>query len=179
MDLALDLDLDGARLRTLTVRDAALVVEATSGETGRAVWGARPVGSYSLVEAQRALGSWELSAERRTSYGFIEGGRLVGAVGLMLDGLGSAELAYWVRPEERRRGVAWRMLRLITEWVHGNTGMTRLWLEVDPDNVASQLVARKAGYRFEERLPGHCRSWLSDDPAHDSWHDCLIWVHTA
>jgi hypothetical protein len=25
----------------------------------------------------------------------------------------------------------------------------------------------------------HCRAWSSDDPAHDTWHDCLIWAHTT
>jgi hypothetical protein len=36
-----------------------------------------------------------------------------------------------------------------------------------------------AGYRLEQRLPRHCRVWTSDDPDRDTWHDCLIWVHTT
>lgn len=44
MELVMDLDLDDLRLRTLTVEDAALLVEATRAETGRALWGPSPAG---------------------------------------------------------------------------------------------------------------------------------------
>jgi len=172
------LDLGGSRLRTLTPYDTSLVVEATSAETGRALWGARPVGPYSLAYAESALESWTLTVGGQTSYGLIVDGRLVGAVGFMPDDRGGVELAYWVRPEARGRGVAVRMLRSVTESAHRDGGVARLWLEINPDNVASQQVARKAGYRLEERLAGHCRSWVIDDPERDVWHDCLIWVHT-
>jgi len=40
------------------------------------------------------------------------------ALGLMLDGPDSAELAYWVRPEQRRRGLASKGVRLVTDWTH-------------------------------------------------------------
>jgi RimJ/RimL family protein N-acetyltransferase len=173
----LPLNFDGLRLRELTVLDAPLVVEATNAETSRALWGARPVGQYSLPEAQEALESWDVERERQISYGVIEGGRLVAALGLMLDSSESAELAYWVRPESRRRGVALLALRTLTDWVHENAGMPRLWLEINPDNLASLRLAERAGYELEERLPKHCRSWVSDDPTADEWHDCLIWVH--
>ena len=110
-----------------------------------------------------ALESWTLTVGRQTSYGLIVDGRLVGAVGFMLDHRGGVELAYWVRPEARGRGVAVRMLRSVTESAHRDGGVARLWLEINPDNVASQQVARKAGYRLEERLAGHCRSWVTDE----------------
>ncbi|MGC0421781.1 GNAT family N-acetyltransferase [Embleya sp. AB8] len=177
--MTVDLDLDGSRLRTLTTRDAPLVVEATGGETGPALWGPRPVGPYSLGEARTALDSWNWLKDRQISHGVVEDGRLVAALGLMSDDHGSVELAYWVRPEHRRRGVALRAVRVLTDWVHGNAGMSRLWLETDPDNLASQGLAHKAGYRLEERLPDHCRAWVADDPAHDRWHDCLIWAHVT
>jgi RimJ/RimL family protein N-acetyltransferase len=177
VDLAMNLDLGGSRLRTLTAEDASLVVEATSGETGRALWGARPVGPYSLSDAQAALELWDWRTEGQTSYGVIEGGRLVAALGVMSDDRGSAELAYWVRPENRRRGVALLALRALSEWVHRNADVSCLWLEINPENVASQRLAHRAGYRLAERLHDHCRSWVSDDPARDVWHDCLIWTY--
>jgi [ribosomal protein S5]-alanine N-acetyltransferase len=96
----------------------------------------------------------------------------------MLDGPQTAELAYWVRPDERRRGVAGRGVAAVTEWAHQNAGLTRIWLEINPDNTASLRVAERAGYHLEQRLPQHCRSWISEDPQQDTWHDCLIWVHT-
>jgi hypothetical protein len=65
----------------------------------------------------------------------------------------------------------------LTTWAHTTAGLTRLWLEINPDNTPSLRLAQRAGYRLEQRLPHHCRAWVSDDPEHDTWHDCLIWVH--
>jgi RimJ/RimL family protein N-acetyltransferase len=103
--------------------------------------------------------------------------RLVAALGLMLDGPQSAELAYWVRPEQRRRGIGVRSVVALTAWAH-RSGLARLWLEIDPGNTASLELARRAGYQLEQRLPRHCRAWLEEDPDRDQWHDCLIFAHT-
>lgn len=172
----IDLDLDGLRLRTLTVQDAGLLVEATREESAPALWGPRPEGSYSLQDAQAALLAWDYRSAGQVSYGVLDGSRLVAAVGLMPDGARSAELAYWVRPEERRRGLGLRGVRAVTQWAHRDAGLRRVWLEIEPDNAASLRLAERAGYRFDERLPRHCRSWIADDPEQDVWHDCLIWV---
>jgi [ribosomal protein S5]-alanine N-acetyltransferase len=103
--------------------------------------------------------------------------RLVAAVGLMLDSPHSAELAYWVRPEQRRRGIGVRSVAALTAWAHRGGGLARLWLEIDPANTASLELARRAGYEVERRLPRHCRAWLEEDPDRDQWHDCLIFAH--
>lgn len=164
-------------LRTLTSQDAPLVVAATAGETSPAFWGPRPAGPYTLEQAVAALADWSPGSDR-VSYGLLRGDRLLAVVGLMRDGRDSAELAYWVRPEERGKGLASRALRLLTGWAH-ESGLARLWLEIRPDNAASLRVAERSGYRFQERLPDHCRSWVHDDAARDERHDCLIWVHTV
>jgi RimJ/RimL family protein N-acetyltransferase len=179
MELLIELDLDDLRLRTLTLQDAALLVEATKAESAPALWGPRPAGPYSLQTARSALEAWDPHQGQQVSVGVLDGPRLVAALGLMLDGPNSAELAYWVRPEDRRRGIALRSVQALTAWAHTTAGLARIWLEIDPANTASLQVARRAGYRLEQRLPRHCRAWRSDDPAHDTWHDCLIWVHTT
>jgi hypothetical protein len=56
-------------------------------------------------------------------------------------------------------------------------GIPRIWLEINPGNEPSLRVARRAGYRFEQRLPRHCRDWACEDADKDSWHDCFIWTH--
>ena len=150
-------------IRRLTTADAPLLVEATSNETGRALWDSHPTGPYSLEEARAALAKW---CDKDQSFGMFEGTRLVGAIGLMPDGEDSAELAYWVRPESRGRGLAAEALHNLTNWAH-NKGFRRLWLEIRPDNEASQRVAARAGYMYEQRVPNHCEA-----------HDCLIWTHT-
>jgi RimJ/RimL family protein N-acetyltransferase len=179
MKSLVELDLGDLRLRTLTPRDAVLLVEATKAESGSALWGPRPAGPYSLEDAQSALRDWDPHGERQVSFGVLQADRLVAALGLMPDGPHSAELAYWVRPERRRRGIALRSIQALTTWAHEHAGLARVWLEIDPDNTPSLKLAERAGYRREQRLPRHCRAWTSDDPDHDTWHDCLIWTHTA
>ncbi|MGN9911583.1 GNAT family N-acetyltransferase [Phytohabitans sp. LJ34] len=172
----MDLDLDGLRVRTLVAGDADLVVEATRAERRPALWGPRPAGPYSQDDARAALRAWEAE---QVSYGVLDGPRLVAALGLMPSGPGAAELAYWVRPERRREGLGRRAVRAVTAWAHAHAGLTRVWLEIDPDNAPSLRLAESAGYRYEERMPRHCRTWAADDPAQDVWHDCLIWTHEA
>ncbi len=169
----MELKLGELRVRPLSEADAALLVEATAGEEGRSLWGHRPVGHYSMAAARAALRAWD----RDISYGVLRGGRLLAAVGVMPDGAGGAEVAYWVRPEERGRGLAVRAVRAMTRWAHQDGGFARLWLEINPVNEPSLVVARRAGYTYESRLPNHCRAWTHEDPDQDRWHDCLIWVH--
>jgi RimJ/RimL family protein N-acetyltransferase len=181
MELLVELDLGDLRLRTLTLadEDAALLVEATRAASAPALWGPRPAGPYSLEAARSALQAWDPHHGRQVSFGVLDGPRLVAALGLMLDGQHSAELAYWVRPEERRRGIALRSVQALTSWAHTAAGFSRIWLEIDTANTPSLRLAERAGYRLERRLPHHCRAWCSNDPEQDIWHDCLIWIHTT
>jgi hypothetical protein len=94
MDLTARLDLGELRLRTLLPDDAELLVEATRQERGRALWGPRPAGPYALDDARTALQHWDPAEGTQASYGVLRADRLVAAVGLMLDGPHSAELAY-------------------------------------------------------------------------------------
>ncbi|GHJ37284.1 GNAT family N-acetyltransferase [Streptomyces sp. TS71-3] len=184
LDVQLDLDLDleigdGLRLRVLAKDDADLLVEATSGESARSLWDAYPVGPYSLIDGKKALAAWDPDEGGQFSVGVMDGNRLLGAVGLMPDGPGSVELAYWVRPEQRGRGIASRAVGATTHWGHTRLAVPRIWLEIRPDNEPSLRLARRLGYRLESRMPRHCRDHVHADPARDTWHDCLIWVHTA
>ncbi|GAA5187369.1 hypothetical protein GCM10023322_35580 [Rugosimonospora acidiphila] len=171
------LSLDELRLRTLGAADADLLVEATGEESAAALWGPRPAGPYSSTDARTALRAWDPESAGPVSFGVLRGSRLVAAVGLMPSGERVAELAYWVRPGQRRQGIGSRAVTAVTRWAHEPAGVRRVWLEINPDNEASLRLARRSGYRFEERLPRHCRCWTVDDPERDGWHDCLIWVH--
>jgi RimJ/RimL family protein N-acetyltransferase len=175
-----DIDLgQGLRLRTLTSHDVDLVVEATGTETGPALWGPRPAGPYTSQDARAALNAWDPAAGCQTSYGMLQHGRLLGALGLILDGPGSIEIAYWVRPESRRQGLALRGINALTRWTHDELGLDRIWLEIKPSNTPSLRLADRAGYQYEQRLPNHCRAWTALDPDQDTWHDCMIWAHTS
>src|SRR6516162_4124377 len=165
-------------LRALALDDAALLAEATSGDTAPSLWGPRPAGPYSLPDACAALAAWDPAAGGQFSLGVLDGEQLLGAVGLMPDDQpGSAELAYWIRPEQRGRSIASRAVQAITLWAHRSLAIPRIWLEIDPGNEPSLRVAQRAGYHFEQRLARHCRDWATVDAGDDSWHDCLIWAH--
>jgi RimJ/RimL family protein N-acetyltransferase len=173
----MDLNLGDLTVRTLTVRDTGLLVEATRHEPGMALWGPRPVGPYTPDDAATALRTWDSAGQ--TSFGVLADERMVGALGLMPDSPGSAELAYWVRPENRGQGIAARTVRAVTEWALTAGGLNRVWLEISPDNTPSLKVAERAEFAFEERIANHCRQWAHDDPEQDLWRDCLIWARVA
>ncbi|HZE40064.1 MAG TPA: GNAT family N-acetyltransferase [Stackebrandtia sp.] len=177
MEYAMNEPLGELRVRTLTEADARLVVDATARETSTAMWGPRPVGPYGWDDAVAALREW-VPERGQVSYGAVGEKGLVAVFGLMFDGPSSAEVAYWVAPGERGRGWASRGLAAVSDWGH-RAGVDRLWLEVNPDNVASSRVAAKAGYRFVERLTEHCRTWTYDDADRDPRHDCLIYEHAS
>jgi len=176
----LDLDIgSGIHVRALAIKDAAMLVDATSRESAAALWGPRPAGPYSLHDAQAALLAWDPAASGQFSVGILRGQQLLGAVGLMPDHSGSSELAYWIRPEQRGRGIASRAVSATTLWAYCSLAVPRIWLEIHPGNGPSLRVAQRAGYHFEQRLSQHCRDWVHEDADHDSWHDCLIWAHVG
>ncbi|HEU0304598.1 MAG TPA: GNAT family N-acetyltransferase [Gaiellaceae bacterium] len=62
---------------------------------------------------------------------------------------GVAEIGYWVRADDRGRGVATRAVRLASAWAFETGGVERLQLRADVLNTASQKVAEKAGFQRE------------------------------
>lgn len=62
---------------------------------------------------------------------------------------GIAEIAYWVLPESRGRGVAVRAAIAATAWGHDRLGIHRILLQHSTLNPASCSVAQRAGYVVE------------------------------
>jgi RimJ/RimL family protein N-acetyltransferase len=86
------------------------------------------------------------------------GGPVLAAIGLRLlhEEYGvRGSVGYWVAAEARGRGVATGALRLVSRWGLRELGLPRVELVTDPDNVASQRVAEKAGFRREGVLRGY------------------------
>jgi RimJ/RimL family protein N-acetyltransferase len=82
------------------------------------------------------------------------GGRLLGAIGLVVDrhDAARAEVGYWVAPWARNAGVASRALALISRWALGPLGLARLDLYASVSNAASLRVAGRCGYAREGTL---------------------------
>jgi RimJ/RimL family protein N-acetyltransferase len=76
----------------------------------------------------------------------------------------SAEIGYGVRADQRGKGYAPEALAAVARWALTDGGLQRAWLSTIAENVASQRVAEKAGFRLEGTLR---RAGLEDDGLHD------------
>jgi RimJ/RimL family protein N-acetyltransferase len=83
------------------------------------------------------------------------GGELLGAIRVRLGEIGA--IGYWIAKYARGRGVATRATTLLSRWALREGGVQRLELTTDPDNLASQRVAEKAGFTREGILRAHTR----------------------
>jgi RimJ/RimL family protein N-acetyltransferase len=63
------------------------------------------------------------------------------------DGRGS--VGYWLLKDGRGKGRVTRALRLVGSWALQEMRVARLQLHTDPENVASQRVAERAGFTRE------------------------------
>ncbi len=101
-------------------------------------------------------------------------GSLLGAVGLVLDQAGTAEVGYWTAPEARGRGAAPRAAALHARWGFEALGLSRVQLLADVENTASQRVAAKAGFTRE----GVAKA-ARPEPRGTARRDMEIWAATA
>ena len=69
---------------------------------------------------------------------------------------GSVEIGYWLIERVRGSGLGSRAVALLAHWAVVDCGLARVEALVLPDNVASQRVLEKAGFRRE----GLLRSYL-------------------
>jgi RimJ/RimL family protein N-acetyltransferase len=85
-------------------------------------------------------------------------GEVVGGIGI---GVNSHQyrgtIGYWVAAPARGQGICTRALRLLSRHALDELELQRLELITDPDNVASQRVAEKVGFRREGVLRAHLR----------------------
>lgn len=93
------------------------------------------------------------------THAILDGDRLLGGLALTRTRPGTSELAFWVTPGERRRGVATRAVRALCEDV-----TDRLELITDITDLAPQRVALNAGFTREaERRGSRLRDGVRGD----------------
>jgi [ribosomal protein S5]-alanine N-acetyltransferase len=80
----------------------------------------------------------------------------LGAVVLMARQPGTVEIGYWLIARVRGRGFGTRAVGLVARWAVQDAGLARIEALVELENIASQRVLEKAGFRRE----GHLRSYL-------------------
>lgn len=73
----------------------------------------------------------------------------VGHVFVERDDDGRGSIGYWLLEDSRGKGHATRAVQLIASWALPEMRLGRLQLHTDPENVASQRVAERAGFTRE------------------------------
>jgi [ribosomal protein S5]-alanine N-acetyltransferase len=78
-----------------------------------------------------------------------DGRRIIGSVGFHAppDESGQVEVGYRIEPEHRRQGVATEVVRALFEWAWREHGISRFRAATAPDNLASQAVLARFGFR--------------------------------
>ena len=163
----------GLVLRPWREGDMPTLVRAYSDpEIGQ--WHARTMDAREAQEWIRVRGDrWE--AETGGDWAVTEDdGEVVGRMGFrrleLAAGLG--EVAYWVLPEARGRGVARRALCALSDWAFHRLGLHRLELLHATGNVGSCRVAETAGFAVE----GTLRQLVLHA---DGWHDMHVHARLA
>jgi RimJ/RimL family protein N-acetyltransferase len=80
------------------------------------------------------------------------GGAVIGSIDIRSNRLRTGHVGYWVAAQARGRGVAPDALRALSGWAFETLGLGRVELVTDPENIASQRVAEKAGFQREATL---------------------------
>jgi RimJ/RimL family protein N-acetyltransferase len=73
----------------------------------------------------------------------------LGQVFIERDEDGRGSVGYWLLKDGRGKGRATRAVRLMASWALAEMRLGRLQLHTDPENVASQRVAERAGFTRE------------------------------
>jgi RimJ/RimL family protein N-acetyltransferase len=155
---ALTLDTTRLVLRPFTGADAP-AVEAACNDPDTRRWLPLP-DPYDRSAAVEWV-SEGAHRERRSGAGYTlaaedrETGRLVGSFSLHhVPRPGRAEIGYWVAPWARGRGYGTEATRRIAAHGFESLLLPRIQIRVAADNLASQWVAARAGFRAEGLLRG-------------------------
>ena len=76
----------------------------------------------------------------------VDGGSLVGSMGLLPPTDGFAQAGYWTAPGHRGRGLTGEALRVLAAWAFHEVRLHRVELLVDPATTGSRRVAESAGF---------------------------------
>ena len=132
---------------------------------------------YSLPRGDQEALEWLTAVERDRLAGErlelavteLPSGAAVGSIALTDLEDGNGMLRYWLAPEGRGRGLATRAVLLLAHWAFDELGLGRLALFIELDNVASQAVAARCGFRLEGTLRKHMKGRDGE------WIDLLLY----
>ncbi len=104
---------------------------------------------YTREEAETWIAASELDMQAGRAIDWLavdERAEIVASIAVQGISAGGGEIGYWVAASARGRGVATRAVRLAARWALEELGLDRLEIRTHEDNLASQGVARVAGF---------------------------------
>ncbi|MGX6605084.1 GNAT family N-acetyltransferase [Micromonosporaceae bacterium Da 78-11] len=101
---------------------------------------------------EMAIAAWDSGQRAEFLVARTADGTRLGRVGLGLDGVGAAQIGYWMDPAARARGVATESARALCRWGFSTLGLELIEWRAEVGNLASRRVAEKAGFRVEATL---------------------------
>ena len=114
------------------------------------VWeGPAPDDAEALANVEREAQAWRDGTWAVFRIVELPRDEVVGGASLRLGEHGIGEASYFLSARARGRGLATRAVRLLARWAFEELGLARVELRVHPDNLASQRVAHRAGFRRE------------------------------
>jgi RimJ/RimL family protein N-acetyltransferase len=157
-----EIDGDGIVLRLLSPDDAdamhAAAMESAAELETTVPWFSRDMD----IDSFRSFATWATeAADQGQHYEFSVfnyDGTYLGSVGLSVDrNAMSANLQYWVRTSETKRGVASQAARLVCQWGFDVLMLQRVEIFISSHNIASHAAARKSGAKPEGVLRNKIR----------------------
>jgi RimJ/RimL family protein N-acetyltransferase len=111
-------------------------------------WARKPTFEGTLAQTVSSERDWHEDLEFHFSLVDRTNGRVLGIVGLNRDGLGSAELHYWIRSDHSGQGLTTEACKELIAWAPRALGVSRLTLWAGRENAASRRVATKLGFKY-------------------------------
>jgi RimJ/RimL family protein N-acetyltransferase len=144
---------EGVVLRSWRVEDVPAVAAACQDDE-IARWLALVPQPYTEEHARFYVEECIQADEDRRAFAITDAstGDVVGSIDMRINRLQTGHVGYWVAARARGRGVAADALRALSRWALESLGLGRVELVTDPENIASQRVAERAGFQREAVL---------------------------
>jgi len=144
------------RLRQLDISQAKCLFELTEQDREYlSKWLPWPKHTHSSEDSKAFIESVVQKEKNWEEYGFgIEfDGDLVGHISLMhLKDDKEPEIGYWVSSKSAGKGVATKAVIALTHFGLTKLKVERIIIHAHPDNIGSNKVAKKAGYKYTRQV---------------------------
>ena len=141
---------EGVVLRPWRLEDVPAVTAACQ-DAEIARWLAFVPEPYTEEDARFYVQDCISAPEERKPFAITEAesGEVIGSIDMRINRMQTGHIGYWLAAEARGRGLTTAAVRALSRWAIEELGLGRVELVTDPDNIASQRVAEKAGFTRE------------------------------